>query len=455
MTFLLIARRLVPALLFASSLFAGAGVARGADLLTVYRQAVATSPALAQVRSRLQAEEANRPLARAGLLPHLSAAAGISRNHADITGFPAFTVDEGYTASSYSVTLTQPLFNGPSYSAMSAANAGVRAQEAALHGAEQQLALEVSQAYFAVLRAAAERRVAQGQRDLLQRILDQAETFRQVGSGDIVSVDEARARRDAAEADRIRAKNALRVARRELERLTHGPVGALRDLGPLQPQGPHPDRMSAWTGVAMKNRSLLERAREELQVSRRQIDVARRARWPRLDLDASYRKSRGDFLPDIHREEALVGLRLEFPLFQGGAIGARTRRALATAEASLHRKEELEDRVRLEADNAFLALESSVAELAAATRAFASAGTALAATRQGYRVGTRSIVDLLTVVQDYAVAQRNDYLARYRHVLARLRLKRAAGVLSEKDLRAVNALLTREGGSRARKEMSP
>jgi outer membrane protein len=446
---------MVPAVLAAFFLLGGPGAAQAADLITVYRQAVATSPVLAADRSQIRVAEGNRPLARAGLMPHLSAAAGISRNHAEITGFPAFAVDEGYTASSYSVTLTQPIFNGPAYVGLSAAKAGIRASEAALHGAEQRLALQVSEAYFAVLRAAAERRVALGQRQLLQRILDQAKTFLQVGSGDILSVHEAKARLDASEAERIRADNALRIARSDLERLTHAPVGTLRDLGPLRAEGPRPDRMQAWTKAALKNRPLLDQAREDLVASRRRIDIARRARWPRLDLDAGYRKSRGDFLPGIHREETFVGLNLTFPLYQGGEIGARTRQARAGAEVSRHRLAGAEDQVRLEAENAFLALESSVAELKAAEQAYASAQTSLAATRQGYALGSRSIIDLFTEVQNHAAAQRTYYLARYRHVLARLRLKQAAGVLAAKDLQAVNALLLKNGASTTEKGTSP
>lgn len=435
-------KKVLPVLCFLPLLFSLLGVsAHAEDLLAVYRRAAATSPVLAQARAQLRAEEANRPLARSCLLPRLLLGAGVGRNHADITGFPAFAVDQSYTAANYSVTLTQPLFNGPAYSSLKVADAQVRAGEADLEAAEQDLILQVVQAYFGVLRAQAEVKVARGRRGLLKKILAQAEAFRAVGSGDIIAVQEARARFDAAASDLIGAENALEVARQGVERLTHRPPGPLVDVGAIRPRMPKPDNAEAWVKQALKRQPLLAAARERWSAARDQVTVARRARWPRLSLDAGYRYSKGEFLPSIDREDLQVGLNLSFPLYQGGEIGAQSRRALARAEAARHGMDTLRDRIRYQVESAFSTLKSSAADLRATARALASAEVSLDATRKGYAIGSRSIVDLLNEVQNDTVARRNDYLALYRHVVDRIRLKAAAGVLGTGDVEAVNALL--------------
>ncbi len=422
-----------------------ASAGRAEDLLAVYRQAASVSPVLARAQALLEADRAARPLARSELLPKLGLNGGVSRGHADISGFPPLQVDESYTGNQYGVTLTQPLFNGPAYASLSGAGAQIRAGEAALIAAGQQLMLQVVEAYFAVLQARADVKVARAQKDLLQKILDQAETFRKVGAGDIIAVHEARARSDGAVSDLVRAENGLRVARKTLQRLTRAPFGELADLGPVTPEGPRPDRPEPWVQAALDQQPQILRAREDLRAAQDQVAVASRARWPRLDLDAGYGHTKGDLLPSIDRDELTVGLNLRFPIYQGGEIGARTWQARSLAKATRYRLEDLRDQVRLDTETAFLNLQSSVARLNAASQALASARTSLDATREGYRVGVRSIVDLLTVTQDYTAAQRNFNVTLYEHVTDRVRLKAAAGVLGTKDLEAANALLSPAG----------
>lgn len=443
--FLPLSSRRLSALLAAVFLLTTPLSGHSEDLLSVYRQAAATSPVLARARALLDADRAERPLARSGLLPKLGLAAGVSQGHADISGFGPLAVDESYTGNSYSVTLTQPVFNGPAYVALNAAGARIRAGEATVMAAAQQLILDVTEAYFSVLRARADREVARGERDLLKSILDQTETFREVGSGDIIAVHEARARHDAAESARVRSENVLSIARQTLERLTHRPMGTLEDLGPLQPREPSPDSSDKWVEAALESQPLLFRARAELQAARDQVQISSRARWPRVDIDAGYGHSKGEFLPSIERDEWKVGLNLKFPLYQGGEIGARTQQAEALASAGRYALEDRQDQVKLDTATAFRELKNSVAELRAATQALRSARVSLLATQDGYRLGVRSIIDLLTVVQDHASAQRNYFLALYSHVVDRVRLKAAAGVLTEKDIEAVNVLLRDKG----------
>ena len=63
------------------------------------------------------------------------------------------------------------------------------------------------------------------------------------------------------------------------------------------------------------------------------------------------------------------------------------------------------------------------------------------ATRKGYEIGSRSVVDLLKVVHDFETAQRNCYVALYSQMVARVRLKAATGVLCEDDVADLNTLL--------------
>jgi outer membrane protein len=171
------------------------------DLQTAYKQAASTSPMIAQARAQLDADLAGKPLARAALLPHINAGASGGMNTGRVAGFGAQTISTGYHSDVFSASLTESIFNGQAFTAMKQSDSRIRASEAALAYAQQVVALQVTQAYFGILQAEANQRVAQQQMGLLESIDKQTRASLQVGSGDIISMQEAQAQLDAAKAD--------------------------------------------------------------------------------------------------------------------------------------------------------------------------------------------------------------------------------------------------------------
>jgi outer membrane protein len=95
----------------------------------------------------------------------------------------------------------------------------------------------------------------------------------------------------------------------------------------------------------------------------------------------------------------------------------------------------------------YQAVVSGVALMESTRAAVAAADQALASTRAGQGLGTRTMTDLLLAIQTQAAAQNAHDQARHGHVLARLLLQQAAGALGEAELAAVNQLLLPEGAS--------
>ena len=415
------------------------------DLEAAYQQAANSSPMIAQARAQADAELAGKPLARSALLPRLNASASGGMNTARVTGFGAQTISTGYHSDVFSASLTESLFDGQSLVVLKQADSRIQASEAALAYAQQILALEVTQAYFGVLQAEANERVAQQQVDLLRSIYDQTNTSLKVGTGDIITVQEAQAQLDAANADSIAAKNAVAVARNQLERLTHRPTGTLRDVTTLEAIGPHPDTADAWVAAALKNQPLLRQARATLHVSEQQVQYAERAHWPTLTLSGVGQHAAGTLIPPVAIDQVGASLNLSIPIFEGGHTRASIQQAQALARASRENVANTQDQIKLDTQTAFLDLENSVAQYRAAEQSVTSAKVSLAGTRKGYEIGSRSIIDLLTATTNYAAAQRNYYLALYTQLVARTQLKAAAGVLTPLDIENINSLL--DGGS--------
>ena len=423
-----------------------AGPAAADDLLEAYQQAYATDPALAQARAELRAEFQDKPLARSALLPHLGAAASVGDNTARITGFGA-PISTGYLSNSYSVSLTQAVFNGQAFTALKQAGSRIQASEAALIYTEQQFALQVTTAYFNVLQAQAQDLVAEKQEKLLDSIYRQTQANLRVGTGDIVAVNEALASLDAAKANVIKARNAVAVAQRALQRLTHHPVGILDNLGRFEAMGPQPDNMQDWVDSAIKSQPLIRQAQAQLETAHEQVEYNRRARWPVLDLRGIASHELGSPFPGMVMNQAGVSLNLNVPLYEGGHISASVQQAQAQAMASNDHLGSVRDEVTLNTQTAFLNLKDSVAQLRAAKETVASAKVSLEGTRKGYEVGTRSIIDLLNTATDYIRAEQDYNVALYNQVVSRVQLKAAAGVLTAADLESINALLSKNGRS--------
>jgi len=411
------------------------------DLQAAYQQAASSSPLIAQARAQLEADLAGKPLARAALLPHVNADASGGLNTAHVTGFGAQTISTGYHSDIFSASLTESIFNGQAFTAMQQSDSRIRASEAALAYAQQVVALEVTQAYFGVLQAQANQRVAQQQMDLLQSIDKQTRASLQVGSGDIITVQEVQAQLDTARADLITANNAVTVAKNQLERLTHQPVEALQDITTLQPTGPQPDTIDPWLASALKNQPLLQQAQATLKVSEQQVQYAKRARWPTLTLSGIGQHAAGMLVPPVAIDQIGASLNLSIPIYEGGSTRAGIHQAEALSKASRANVVNIQDQIKLETQTAFQDLEDSVAQFQATQQSVTSAKVSMDGTRKGYEIGSRSIIDLLTATTNYAAAQRNYYLALYTQLVARTQLKAAAGVLTPADIEAINTLL--------------
>lgn len=411
------------------------------DLQTVYRQAADTSPVIAQARAQMDADLAGKSLVLSNFRPHIVANASGGMNSGYVTGFGAIPISTGYHSDVFSVSLTESIFNGQTLTALKQADSRIQASAAALAYAQQSIALQVTQAYFGVLQAQANARVAQQQTTLLQSIADQTNTNLQVGTGDIISVQEAQSQLDAAKADLIVAKNAVSIAQNQLEQLTHHPAGTLRDVTALQALGPQPETVGPWLDIALKNQPLLQQAKATLKTAEEQVQFERRALWPTLSLSAIGQHAAGTLLPPLAFNQAGGALNLTIPIFEGGSTRTAIRQAHALSRASRENAVNLQDQIKLATQTAFLDLQNSVAQLQARQQAVTSARVSLDSTHTGYDIGSRSIIDLLTATTNYAVAQRNYYLALYTQLVARVQLKAAAGILTPQDIEAINALL--------------
>ena len=231
--------------------------ARAADLLQIYRDALANDATYASARAARDSGLENLPQGLAQILPTINATGFAQSNNVDIKfreigGVPAAPESRRQgTTSGLTVTLTQPLFNWQSFQAYKEAGFKAAQAEATFGQATQDLIVRVAQAYFDVLASQDSLAFIQGQKVAIAEQLAQAKRNFEVGTATITDTHEAQARFDLATSQEIAAQSDLEIKKRTLQQI----VGRFPErLEPLKPSielsPPKPNSMEDWASAA-------------------------------------------------------------------------------------------------------------------------------------------------------------------------------------------------------------
>lgn len=430
-----------PLLTLALSLLAPLAVAE--NLSEIYRLALDNDAQYAAARAAYRASLEKLPQARATLLPSLNLTAFARNTDTDVSTAAGSTSNQPY---GYGLTLTQPIYRKQNLETLAQARLQVELAEQQLRLARQELLLRTAQAYFDVLLAEDTLATAQAQKQAFAEQLAQARRSFEVGAATIVDSHEAQARFDLAVAQEIAASNDLEVKRRALERLINQNAPRLAPLkDPVTLPLPAPADLDPWVQQAQEQNLgvLLNQSAQE--IARREVDRQRGGHYPTLDLVASYNDTRRTSTPagggTLDQKTGSIGLELNLPLYQGGGTDSRVREAAANLERARNELENARRQAALEARQAYLGVVSGAARSKALEQALVSNEAQLKSTKLGLEVGVRTRVDVLNAEQQRYATLRDLYAARYQVLLAGLRLKAAAGILSEEDLNGIDALL--------------
>lgn len=446
------------------------GPASAEGLVEIYRLAQTRDAAYESARHRLDAVYTLNQQSRGVLFPSIDLNGGANRNWLDVEsdpvsfpgppGSPPSSIDQSgqvnnATGWNYGVQLRQPLFVAEAIFRYGQAKRQIALAEVEYAIARQDLILRTASGYFQVLQADQALASSKAERRALEQELARARKSFEVGTVAITDVNEAQARHDLVSAQVLQYENDLAVARQQLTRIIDQDVPPLRGPRadfPLAP--PEPALQSEWTERA--RRSNLFRVANELgvEVAHAEVRARQGARLPTVflvgnyDVQESRRPSFGGEVTRTETESSVVGVQLSVPLFRGGLLDAQVKEAAALYG---QRKSDLVDATRgaeLQASQAFLQMNTSIAQVRAFEQAVKSSVTAYESARRGREVGVRTAVDVLFALQQVYVAQQNLDSSRLAYLLGRLNLQSAVGGLEPADLETIDAYLS-EAATRA------
>ena len=415
-------------------------LALAANLSDIYHQAQNSDATYASARAAYRAGVEKLPQGRAGLLPQASLNANVLNNDTRSSLFG----NMNYTSRSAAVTVTQPIYRKQNWEQYEQAKQQVSVAEAQLASGAQDLILRTAQAYFDVLQSQDNINFVRAQKAAIGEQLAQAKRNFEVGTATITDSNEAQARSDLANAQEIAALNDLQIKQRALQRIIGTAPPKLDALGDkLQLAPPNPANMDEWIARAELGSPVLKAQRAGYEIARREVERNRAGHYPTLDAVASYSDNRnqnfGGF--QVNTKNAVIGVEFNLPLYQGGLVGSRVREAVANQDKARADLEDARRQVDLNTSQAYLGVTSGEAQVKALEQALISSQTSLDSTQLGLEVGVRTTVDVLNAQQQLYSAKRDLAAARYNYILSNLRLKAAAGTLSEIDLGEVDKWL--------------
>ncbi|MBU3544028.1 TolC family protein [Polynucleobacter sp. MWH-Mekk-B1] len=447
------------------------------DLINLYQEAAFSDPVLNAARFNYQASKELYWQGLSLLLPQANATPGGTRYYQHGVGTTPVSTTPGnsrvFDQKSYTVTLTQPVFNMGALEAFKQGDLNTKIADMRFFLAQQDLIIRVSQAYFDALTSQDNVELYRNKKGLIKQQLEIAQAKFDAGLATIVDVNTAQAALDLANSQEIAAQADLVVKRGVLEQLVGRPVGALKPLtkeakidgvlkdprskskdvkgnpiaDSVNPQLPPGQTLDDWINQAEAANFNVLAGQLSVSLAESTYRASQALNYPSLNLvgTSGYNTSNGtatNFNPaNTNVYNNTVALQMTIPLVSGGFNSSVIRQNAALVDQA---KANYDNARRTAAQNtrtAFTGFYGGLASVKAFEAAERSSTSALESSKLGFQVGTLINLDVLIALDTVITTRSQLQLARYSTILNAIKLKAHASALSDEDLIAVNALL--------------
>ena len=427
--------------------WAWATASYGQSLTEIYRKAQAEDAQYRAARKGYEATLEKVPQARAGLLPNANLTSNRNRQTGEASFSGASPVNRDIKSWTWTAQVTQPLIRWASWVGVTQATKQVEQATAQLALAEQDLMLRTAQAYFDIMLAQENIRVAEAQLSAMNEQLLLAERQFAVGTGIVTDIYEAKTKRGSAKSQWISAQNELLSKQAELDKI----VGEAVVLQSVQMTKNLPAMQSAsvneWLSQAAMQNLQIKIQQAAVAVARSETTKSLSAHAPTLDItynragaySSGSLSSPADLTTRTQSHQA--GVQLTVPLFAGGAAQSKVRESLFLEEKADEELIAAKRSATTQVRQAYAGVMNGQAQIEALQVAVEAGAQAVEANKIGFKIGTRITPDVLNAEQQLYGAMRDLMKARVDAVMQGLKLKAAAGILQELDLAALDALI--------------
>lgn len=411
------------------------------SLLEAYELAKQNDPKHQAMRAEFEATSFGVKEARAGLLPQVAYIYGRTNTNQNIVNSENAVFATGqasYPTNDRTLSISQPVFRLAAWRNWQQSKASERQAAAAFAASEQDLMLRTATAYMNVLAAQDALAFAKGEQESIKRQLLLANEKFKSGQAIKVNLYDAEARHALKESDVIAAQNDLADKQQALREIIGVEMSSLSPLPRSTPLlVPDPQSAEDWVSSSLHNNLLLEARRQAVEVASREVDKRKAGYYPTVDLAISrnQRTTGGSLFgggSSVNTNDVMF--RINIPIYEGGATSAQTGAASARHRAAQQDLERDRRQVERQARAAYQGLVSGRVRVQALDKSVESLEGSRHLKEEGYKAGISTILGVLDAERDLFAARRDASQSRYDYQLNTLRLKQAAGTLSESDI---------------------
>jgi outer membrane protein len=447
------------------------------DLIQLYQEAAFSDPVLNAARFNYQASKELFWQGLSLLLPQANATPTGTRYYQH--GASATNVSSApgnsrvFDQKSYTVTLTQPIFNVSALEAFKQGDLNTKIADMRFYLAQQDLIIRVSQAYFDALTSQDNVALYQNKKGLIKQQLDIAQAKFDAGLATIVDVNTAQAALDLANSQEIAAQADLIVKRGVLEQLVGRPVGPLRPLvkeakidGVLKdprsknkdsrgnpiaesvnPQLPPGQTIDDWINQAEAANFNVLATQLTVSLAESTYRAAQALNYPSVNFvgTSGYNTSNGtpnSYTPsNTNVYNNTIALQMTIPLVSGGFSSSVIRQNAALVDQAKANYDNARRTAAQSTRTAFTGFYGGLASVKAFEAAERSSSSALESSKLGFQVGTLINIDVLIALDTLITTRSQLQQARYNTILNAIKLKAHAAALTDDDLISINTLL--------------
>lgn len=413
------------------SMLTAAGSSAAYTLTEAVQRALQTNPEMLAETSQFLSRKQELRQARSGYLPSVDINAGVGYELSDNNSTRALGFnDRELTRKEAGIFVDQMLFDGFAVSnEVARQDARVRAQEYTLEGSAQQIALQAIDAYLKVLLNRDLVALSNDNLKVHDRILDQVRLRTRAGVGRSSDLEQVTGRRAAA----VSSLLSDQVNLQDSESGFISVVGDLpRELSPAADKvAGLPENLNTAIKKGLDNHPTLKSAKADVAAAKAQKEAAQNSFYPKFNLELG--GTWNDDLDGVEgRDHDLTAMiRMRYNLYSGGRDQARSRQTTELINQSKDVRNRTHRQVVESMRLSWSAYRVTGDQLGYLQRQISATEHTRDAYAEQFRLGQRTLLDLLNTENEVFQARRSYQTTYYDYILAQYRILVAMGALIE------------------------
>ncbi len=370
-------------------------------------------PNLNAAAGTIRASESKIGQARANYYPQLT----FQSNYQRIGPAPSSLRNDPYNQYSNTLNLSQNVFDfGKTATSVEIQSLSKESSQADLLDVRGLVIFNVKQFYFGFLQGKMSRDVARETANQFQQHYEMSKAFFEAGKSSKIDVTSAEVNLSNARINLLKAENALRIAKVNLNNAMGITVSPEYEIQDNLIYKPYEISLTDALQNADKNRPDLLSITKKKEMLEKTIDLNKKGYFPVLSGNAAYGYT-GD---DLAMDKAWnVGVTLTFPLFTGQSTQYQVQEARANLDVLRANEDTLKQKVSLEVESAYLSMKEAELRIAAGKTIVRQAEENVELARGRYTSGVGSYIEItdamislnnakmtyITALSDYSVTQ--------------------------------------------------